>query len=654
MKSKMNPRKKYANGTNSNGVGPNNYIQTPNEVLNDYNIMLAKAEAESLQNPWLPIVATAGGLIQQGISMAGSMVGGKATTTPDPSGASGAKGVMAGATAAMGMNDVQEDVEVEGGEMFETPQGEVGEFEGPSHEQGGIPLEVGQDVEEGTKVYSDRLKVGGKTLAERKEARERKIANLEKAASDKLVDVATKNALKRRMEAVQKEEASDLQFQEQVNNMQAMADTMVKAFGTGVEGIQKYPNGTGPQGIVYGKGYDESMFKDFFNQYQKLNPDGVMDMKYIQQDLGMNPTTKGFGQIFGPGSYKASQDWLAANSNKKPDRYVIGDVNEDGISDSLEKNPKINLEALQNFKVGVGVNDEISSSFADPSLVNGVPPGTIETPFSAYNQKVNSEDSTTATGKKESKFMKALGDNMPTTGDMTKLIGNYLGMTAGMKNAAESRSTDITHTNVYKDAGKESQKLLDNAKASIEGQKAQAIIKASTTSRGGKKGARGSARGVNQMRAMDWLYDTALNQQIAEISANAAGQLSQIDVQKSGVAMNADQLKGQGEYQAAMANEAAKDAYYTALGLGKKDFATGMQQTGADLNDMRQNKILETLLGSSGEYVGMTKKGKMYGKPVEVAKTKKEADSKGELKLEVDAAGNKFIMISGKKVIIKD
>jgi hypothetical protein len=156
------------------------------------------------------------------------------------------------------------------------------------------------------------------------------------------------------------------------------------------------------------------------------------------------------------------------------------------------------------------------------------------------------------------------------------------------------------------------------------------------------------------MRAMDWLYDTALNQQIAEISANAAGQLSQIDVQKSGVAMNADQLKGQGEYQANMANEAAKDAYYTALGLGKKDFATGLQQTGADLNDMKQNKILETLLGSSGEYVGMTKKGDMYGKPVEVSKTKKEADSKEELKLEVDAAGNKFIMISGKKMIIKD
>jgi hypothetical protein len=67
--------------------------------------------------------------------------------------------------------------------------------------------------------------------------------------------------------------------------------------------------------------------------------------------------------------------------------------------------------------------------------------------------------------------------------------------------------------------------------------------------------------------------------------------------------MNADQLKGQGEYQANMANEAAKDAYYTALGLGKKDFATGMQQTGKDLNDMKQNKIIENLMKNYGKYV---------------------------------------------------
>jgi len=105
------------------------------------------------------------------------------------------------------------------------------------------------------------------------------------------------------------------------------------------------------------------------------------------------------------------------------------------------------------------------------------------------------------------------------------------------------------------------------------------------------------------MRAIDWMYDTALNQQLAEISANTAKEISAIDVQKSSVAMNADQLRGKGEYDAAIANEAAKDAYYTALGQGRKDFATGLQQTGKDLNDMKENKIIENLMKGYGKWV---------------------------------------------------
>ena len=51
-----------------------------------------------------------------------------------------------------------------------------------------------------------------------------------------------------------------------------------------------------------------------------------------------------------------------------------------------------------------------------------------------------------------------------------------------------------------------------------------------------------------------------------------------------------------------MANEAAKDAYYTALGMGRKDFATGMQQSGKDLNDMKQNQIIQNLMKDYGKW----------------------------------------------------
>ena len=214
---------------------------------------------------------------------------------------------------------------------------------------------------------------------------------------------------------------------------------------------------------------------------------------------------------------------------------------------------------------------------------------------------------------------------IPGVGDMTKMFGNYKGMTAGIKTANEQRASDITHTNVYKNAGKESQKLLDNAKQGIETSKAQAIVKATDVGRGGKKGGRNS-KGINQMRAMDWLYDTALQQQTSDIIAKAAEQMSNIDIQKSGVAMNADQMRGKGEYDAAMANEASKDAYFTALSKGRNQFAEGLMQSGKDLNAVKQNKILEKLLSNSGEYAGMTTKGDFFGKPSKPSNKKEDTE----------------------------
>lgn len=631
-KRKINLRKKYANGTNAKGMDPANYIISPAEAMNDYNIMLGKAEAEAVSNPWLPIVAMAGQALQTGIGIAGKFAGKKAEENVDTEDTE--------ATAAMGMNNVQGDVEVEGGEMYETPQGQVGEFQGPNHEQGGIPLEVGEDVEEGTKVYSDRLKVGNKTLAERKASREKQITNLEKIAQNGLADVAVKNAAKRKMEAIQKEEMQDLQFQEQVNNMQTMADTMVMAFGTGMKGMQNYAMGTSADGIyVDGTppfGIKNRFKKNPYTDAENYDPDAI---KNLQKELGVEPDGN-----WGPISSKALFDFDVKQNNEwtlndyvKKGKTTYSHLNNDNLLKNIHiqsrfpnltnkgakyTGPDVPFLEGQDFSGGIGFDPtqpsfEGADAFAmtageDWAKANPLPQGIAE-PMSTdlgFTPQFPIAESAEATAKKPGAFSEALKEmSIPGVGDMTKLIGNYLGMTSGIKTAAEQRSTDVTHTNVFANVGKESQRLLDNAKQGIETSKAQAVVKASDVSRGGKKGARGSARGVNQMRAMDWLYDTALQEQIAQISANAAGQISQIDTQKSGVAMSADQLKGQGEFQAAMANEAAKDAYYTALGQGRKDFATGMQQTGKDVNAMSQNKIIENLMKEYGEFLTVDSKG---------------------------------------------
>lgn len=673
MKAKMNPRKKYANGSSAKGMNTNNYIISPAEALNDYNIMMAKVEAKAMSNPWLPIVAAVGGAAQSFVGNANQYI--KKPGEGDD--------VDADADAANGMNNVQQDVEVEGGEMYETPQGQVGEFKGPSHAQGGIPLEVvdtpvanpnNGDVQKETKVYSKDLMLQGKSLAERKATRERQVANLEKIASQPLIDQAIKNASKRKMMAIQKEEMADLDFQDKVNNMQQMADTMVAAFGTGMAGLQgnpigdsmRYGYGSGSQGVMkYELGTDEYGIDPLTGRKLPKPPTADMEtnvIKIFQDDLGMDPSTPGYGKIWGPKS-KALYKKQFGNGNVPTQEELLKDpwgwassdmdITREGYKylDPEAPSPINNTKtwdksAFANAPVEINPMDVVTgqagSYFQDnvKKTISQEPASNLDVQAALNGTGMfakTSEDTDTEKPTAMGNLMRSL----PGMGDMTKLFGNYLGMKAGIDTATEQRASDVTKTNVYRNAGEESQRMLDNAKKGIDISKAQAIVKATANTRGGKKGARNSARGVNQMRGMDWLYDTALNQQTSDIIAGAAEKMSAIDVQKSGVAMNADQMKGAGEWQAIMANSADKDAYFTALGLGRKDFATGLQQSGKDLNDMKQNKVIENLMKQYGQWFKGNADGSVGNKNA-VASNSKKSTKEGEEREFTDSKGNKI------------
>ncbi len=58
--------------------------------------------------------------------------------------------------------EANSQIEVEDDEVLETPMGSVSKVSGASHEQGGVDV----NVPDGTKIYSDRIKIDGKTMAE--------------------------------------------------------------------------------------------------------------------------------------------------------------------------------------------------------------------------------------------------------------------------------------------------------------------------------------------------------------------------------------------------------------------------------------------------------------------------------------------------------
>ncbi len=194
-------RKKYATGT-----AVKNYMENPYTELANDQIAGAKARHEAESNPLSLVLGTLGqGLMGHGISQGG--------LGSDPANI-GLTLLDQITKMAYGSSSVNTPVEVEGKEVAQTPGDKLLKFIGPSHEKGGIKI----SLPSGTKVYSDRIKVDGKTMADRKIKREKYKSKLEKNSKDKL-DTLASNSLDRGVFNIEKQEANDMEIQEIISQM---------------------------------------------------------------------------------------------------------------------------------------------------------------------------------------------------------------------------------------------------------------------------------------------------------------------------------------------------------------------------------------------------------------------------------------------------
>jgi hypothetical protein len=113
---------------------------------------------------------------------------------------------------AMGGEVGNDTIEVEDDEIVETPNGQMTQMNGATHEQGGIDIQV----PEGTKIYSDRLGVDGKTMQERKKKRERTLAKLEGLLKKSPTDRLLKGTLERTQQVLEAEDQQDMAIQDAV------------------------------------------------------------------------------------------------------------------------------------------------------------------------------------------------------------------------------------------------------------------------------------------------------------------------------------------------------------------------------------------------------------------------------------------------------
>lgn len=633
-------RKKYAKGT-----GPMGYIPSPNEAIAENDIVLAKAQAKADSNVWAnTVIPFASSLLQSAVKGGIGQAGGVNTeignntidyTSPD-NGASqmGLKGsgdlldidnFLAGnynqGYAALGDSSAEGEIEAEGGEVIQTPQGDTATLQGPSHEEGGIPMSTQGDpnavnIPPGTQIFSDRVKgTDGKTMAKRKELRDKRKAKLEEMLSKNSNDKLRVNAYTKTLKNLEVEEANDLDIQEKAS---MMADILGLdgvnefAYGTGKRGVVKYNNGTGQGGvdpyplIKYSKGYGFQDFKSHLDNFTTVaGKTPVIDwedpeaIKAFQTYVGTKPDG-----ILGKDTLEKADKMFAKtpteNSTQTKNATSVSsypDADGDGVPDSIDID-SMNPAIESTTEVPLSETSTISST-----------PSTTEKPSSA-TPSINGDTD------RLSKIGDSILEAIPNVslGDAFTLYGTYKSAIDPLNNVNENRAGDQPNINHFRNFGKDAINKIQNQKQYVEGQKQEALMRTTRTANASKKATRNSARGVNTQRALDLAADLNKNAAESDIYSNFANQMMSITGAEANMELAQDEAVMSGEERRDLADRQDRDNYYTQRGVALVGRGQGIQQMGKNINEIKMNQMKLKLLESLGEYVTMDANGNIIAK----------------------------------------
>ena len=586
--------RKYGYGTSNVG---NNFIESPATANAKNDIMIAKANLEAESNPWIPVVLTAGQMISSGIN-SGKFAKKPSQNIGDGEGTEAGtnQGELAGkwmnpqdtdnflngiGMGAFGNDGSQSTSEIEGEEVIETPDGQVKEVQGPSHEQGGVQANLPQ----GTRVYSKRVEKFGESMAERKIAREKKKANLQDLLDKNKDDIAIRNAHGRTLESLAQQEQEDLQLQNIYGMMAAIHEF---AYGTGEEGI----------GNMYALGSDGTE-EDPFPKPIVGEADYDTDViKNIQTAIGT--TVDG---IWGKNSNKALRDWHKIN---RPELYAAS-VKANG--ENYEITPG-RLSAKTANKMGL-TQDAFKFKGAETPDTTGLVKADSESTGVLKSMEDYYQDSKGTNKNDTLNLPKDITDEEDATkansnkihqGDIISLLGDAYSAFKPMQNTLANRASDTPNVNSFKDFGKDALDANLNAMEFAAGNKASSMRAILSQANGSKRASRNRSRGVNQLQAFDLATDLGVND--AEQSANDAyvNTMTQLFANKSQLENAQDSAVMQGEAGRDLADRQDKDNFYTQIG---KDIATkgeGIQQIGKDVNSIEENNMMMNIMNNLSKY----------------------------------------------------
>lgn len=555
MKRKL---KKYRTGGN---FSPN-YTVSPEKANSEADIMLAKAESKAMADPIAGFIDTMAPLLVSSFAGIGgdAPVSGK-TKRGHEALFKGKFGALVNEEHNLVPTDQQAAVEAEGNEVVDDPQRGTYKVDGPSHDQGGVPVPASP----GTAIFSDKvLDSKGVSMAKRKLKREKGKQNLLSLLEEDSTDVLLRNAFSRQSSTSEAEEAQDLETQQKAALLAELVGLPHAENGN----LPKAAFGIGKNPPYFVGGVSVEDYNKHLDAYRltnsEFNIEDVAQRKALQKKLGVKEDG-----LFGPKTFAALQNSYPISTPSEDELSVAPDITDD--------NPEQKELGFPVKKIGFSLLRKAA-----------VPPRGV-----GLNSSHAGGDEEDGGGQKKSPPKEGY---MPTAGDMLKLFGNAFGAIAPFKNTEDARAAQKSHPNHYEDVGKEAEGTLRGAmdiQKQIRDNQRQRIRSLAS---GAKNSQRASARSVNTMRALDLAVDAQSMQAeqdvqnaYAEYVANLKNALAQVQLQSSAA-------KSQGASEARDRADRDEGAYYTARAQNIANAANAMQQTGKDINQILQNPVMLALL----------------------------------------------------------
>lgn len=528
-----------------------NSIETPDEAIaqNELNLSKALAKSENGLTNTLDFLGAAGlqigtSMMSQG-SLGGNPSGLEKALFNNKDSIIGALNILGGSSQfAKGGTVNNPRVEVEGQEVAELPNGQVGEFQGPSHEDGGIKM----NLPEGTDIYSKRIKVEGKTMAERKLARERKIESLMKLIEKNPLDKTLRQTLKKIQENNTFLDEKDMLIQ---NTLHSYNQGIKRAYGGTLEDEEE----------------DDEELNDDFSYADYIDDEEDEDDFYYDDEEESED------------DYYTDDEDYEDDENEEEEEYKMGGTVEKFALGgpipvfSSKVNPLIH-NIVNSYILG---NDTLTQNIVDTTDRPGVEP-------------TDSGVEKSTTPEKEGFNLNKLFGNI-SLGDAIGMAGSLKGAYTGKKNTLANRASDNPNINYFKNYGKEGLETLKGAKGVFQSTRDANLEDINRERTGIIKRNNNSARGINTQRALNLASDSKITDAKNKVYQDYANKLSSMLLKQSDLENQQDLRVMSGEAQRDMNDRRDKDNFYTQLGIDEQSIATGIQKFGKNLNKGLERKL---------------------------------------------------------------